>query len=143
MTGAARGIYLERRVAEDLATRGWFTIRAAGSHGVADVVAIRPGETVFIQCKTDGQIRGTEWNRLYEICHGLGTVPLVAQWETKTHRKIMYVQITGPHKAHSRDWDFCRWAPITAAAIPAMAKETAAKVQALELERLNRVPRRW
>lgn len=141
MSGATRGIYLERRVAEDLAQRGWFTIRAAGSHGVADVVAIGPATVVFIQCKTDGQIRGPEWNRLYDIALNVGAIPVIGQWATRTHRKVRYVEITGHHKDRSHAWPYAEWHPYPVGAAT-RDPATLAKVAELELERLNAIPRR-
>ena len=140
MSGATRGIYLERRVSEDLAKLGWFTIRAAGSHGVADVVAIRRGQVVLVQCKTDGQIRGAEWNRLYDLGETLGAVPVVAQYATATHRRIVYVHVTGHHKDRSREWPHHEWLPPLVHVVP-IDDATMAKVQELELERLHRTPR--
>lgn len=142
MSNATRGIYLERRVAEDLAALGWFTIRAAGSHGLADVVAIRPGEVVLIQCKTDGQIRGGEWNHLYELARRVGAIPIVGQYATTTHRKIVYVQITGAHRDRSREWPHFQWFPPTVGHVVPVDDATLAKVQELELERLNPTPGR-
>jgi Holliday junction resolvase len=142
VSGATRGIYLERRAAEILASRGWFTIRAAGSHGIADVVAVRPGEVVLVQCKTDGAIRSEEWNRLYDVATALGAVAVVCQYDTDTHRRIVLIRITGTHTPRSREWPHETWNPARVNVIPVMDKDTAAKVAALELERLQPTPRR-
>jgi Holliday junction resolvase len=141
MSGASRGIYLERRVAEILAKRGWFTIRAAGSHGIADVVAVAPATVAFIQAKTDGAIRGLEWNRLWEVAGTYGAVPVVAQYGTRSHRAIIFVEITGPHKPRTREWPNVPWHPHVIAA-PRLDEATAEKVAELELERLNAIPPR-
>lgn len=139
MSNATRGIYLERRTAEILANRGWFTIRAAGSHGIADVVAIRAGEVALVQCKTSGVIPGAEWNRLHDLAGTLGAVPVVAQYDTATHRRIVFVEVTGAHVARSREWPHRTWIPAHVG--PAVIDPaTAAKVAELELERLNRTP---
>lgn len=138
MSGATRGIYLERRAAEILSGHGWFTIRAAGSHGVADVVAIAPAVVVFVQCKTDGQMGGTEWNRLWEVSGTCGAIPVLCQYRSMTHRSLMWLELTGPHKRNSRDWPHITWLPTDQRAVPRMDPETAAKVAELELERLNR-----
>lgn len=48
-----RGAAFERQVKAYLEAQGWFAIRAAGSHGLVDVLAITPtGSVCFIQCKT-------------------------------------------------------------------------------------------
>lgn len=141
MSNATRGIYLERRVAEILSARGWYTIRAAGSHGIADVVALRRGESVLVQCKTGGVIGGTEWNRLHDLAEVLGAVPVVAQYDSDTHRRIVFVEVVGTHAARSRDWPHRTWVPAHVRAADAM-DATAAKVAELELERLQIAPRR-
>lgn len=143
MSNATRGIYLERRVAEILGQRGYFTIRAAGSHGIADVVAIRPGHVVFVQCKTNGIVSGTEWNRLWEVTLALGAVPVIGQWHRGDARAgITFMEITGTHLARSKRWPCVQWVPENGHIIPRMDPETAERVQALELERLKMPPPR-
>jgi len=39
-------------------------IRAAGSHGAIDIIAIRKGEAWIIQCRTGGQLTKDEVNEL-------------------------------------------------------------------------------
>jgi len=69
----ARGANFERVVKADLEMRGYLVIRAAGSHGVMDLVAFRfprkpyaSGETWFIQCKIHGTMSPAERRELYE-----------------------------------------------------------------------------
>jgi Holliday junction resolvase len=143
MSNATRGIYLERRVAEILAKDGWFTIRAAGSHGIADVVAIAPGQVVFIQCKTAGVMRGGEWNRLYVVAMAMGATPVLAQYASETHRAILFLEITGEHTPRSKSWPHHVWDRAGYPHLPPLDRDTMARVQELELERLNRVPGRW
>lgn len=47
------GANFERRVIKDLEAKGWWCFRSAGSHGVADVIAFKAGECMWIQCQTD------------------------------------------------------------------------------------------
>ena len=54
--GAAR----ERRIMRKLEEEGYYTIRSAGSHGVADIVAVKKGEVRFIQSKTSGYLTPEE-----------------------------------------------------------------------------------
>jgi Holliday junction resolvase hjc len=45
MTGRARGIDRDRKVRDLLAGEDWFAVCSRGSHGAADIVAIRVGST--------------------------------------------------------------------------------------------------
>ena len=47
-----RGIQRERDLVKHLRAEGWFALRSPASLGVADVVAIRPGEVRLIECKS-------------------------------------------------------------------------------------------
>lgn len=64
-----RGAAFERQVKAYLEAQGWFAIRAAGSHGLVDVLAIRPDNVVhFIQCKTGkAKMSKAEWAKLASI----------------------------------------------------------------------------
>lgn len=46
-----RGRRLEYQVKKDLESEGWTVLRTAGSHGFADLVALRGANIKFIQCK--------------------------------------------------------------------------------------------
>lgn len=61
MTNRERGDYLERQTREALRAHGWIVVRAAGSHGIADLVALRRGfKPLLVSCKTDGRIGPAE-----------------------------------------------------------------------------------
>ena len=101
MTNYSRGANFERQVRTDLENRGWFVIRAAGSHGIVDLVAFPPNPrpTWFIQCKIGRRISPKERKKLGEIamstsCYAIlasrpkrGTIryeryfPIPNQWE--------------------------------------------------------------
>jgi Holliday junction resolvase len=54
MSAGARGSYRERRLAEVATGLGWTVYRSAGSHGNADLVALRRGcVPLLIQVKGD------------------------------------------------------------------------------------------
>lgn len=58
MSNRARGDYLERQTRDALAQYGWFVIRAGGSLGCADLVALRLGKRpLLVQCKVLGRGR--------------------------------------------------------------------------------------
>lgn len=75
MTQYARGATFERQVMKDLARFGWEVFRSAGSHGKADVVAIRPGRILLIQCKISGEIDRAEWNEVVRMAERLQPNP--------------------------------------------------------------------
>lgn len=141
MTNYARGTAFEMKCAAYLAERGWFVIRSAGSHGLADVVAIAPAAVVFVQCKATGTIRGSEWNRLWEAAQAVNTLPVLAQYGHKPSGEILWLQLTGIHQESSREWPWQPWNPTELAATGTNAR-TAAKAAELELERLQRPPGR-
>lgn len=47
------GITFERKLKHLLEDRGWYVMRSAGSHGIADLIAIQAGVTMIISCKRD------------------------------------------------------------------------------------------
>jgi Holliday junction resolvase len=50
-TNYRRGARFEYQCRDELMEAGWFVIRAAGSHGAADLVALRGNDVLLIQCK--------------------------------------------------------------------------------------------
>jgi Holliday junction resolvase len=75
-----KGVEFERKVVDLFRSVGCYAVRSAGSHGVADVVAIKTQkETVyFIQCKSNGKLSPSEWNELVMEAFVYGAVPIVA-----------------------------------------------------------------
>lgn len=45
------GRYFEYRVRNYLHNLGWTVFRSAGSHTMADLVALKPGKVLLVQCK--------------------------------------------------------------------------------------------
>lgn len=75
----ARGDYLERQTKSALQAHGWVVVRAAGSLGVADIVALRAGNTpLLISCKLNGHIAPLERRALIEACQAAGARPIMA-----------------------------------------------------------------
>jgi Holliday junction resolvase len=74
-----RGTAFENRVKKHLEEQGWFVLRAAGSHGCADLVAISPDEVCFVQAKLGGPgaMPPAEWNELYQTAIRYGGVPVI------------------------------------------------------------------
>jgi Holliday junction resolvase len=54
--GRRRGIDRERRVAEQLLLEGWFVVRAAGSLGFCDLIALKAGhDPLLVEVKSTRQ----------------------------------------------------------------------------------------
>lgn len=88
MTAYRRGAYFERRVKLDMESRGWWVIRAAGSHGPADLVAMKLGEAaLLIQCKANALPHKREGIALAALAASIGAEALLAKREG---RKLLY-----------------------------------------------------
>lgn len=75
-----RGDYFERQTRDALAAHRWLVIRAGGSRGVADLVALRfPNSPLLVQCKVDGRIAPAERQALLEAATHGGAVPVLAE----------------------------------------------------------------
>lgn len=65
--------YKVKKIWED---QGYYVIRSAGSHGIADLVALdfdgQYTSVVLIQCKTRGVISKKDKEELLELCSHLG-----------------------------------------------------------------------
>lgn len=79
MTNRQRGDYFERQVRDTLESHGYFVIRAAGSKGVADLVALRADKTpALISCKLSGRIDPSERTALLDAAEVAGARAMVA-----------------------------------------------------------------
>lgn len=78
-TNGRRGADYERRVGKVLEGHGYIVVRSAGSHSPADLVAMKPGELVLVQCKLNGRLDPDEWNELRDMADATGGDPVLAQ----------------------------------------------------------------
>lgn len=90
------GAALEYRARDALRGQGYLVIRAAGSHGPADLVAIRPKDgprkpspdVLLVQCKRNGRMSPGERSELAWLAERLGcTAAMVAA--RKDGRKLV------------------------------------------------------
>jgi Holliday junction resolvase len=99
----SRGRKFEWDIRDHLAENGYSVIRAAGSKGNAkvDLIALKPGQLLFIQAKTSARIDPDEWNRLVEVAGWVGALPIVA---SKAGRGlgIRYERLLGPKVPRAR-----------------------------------------
>lgn len=77
-TNYSRGAEFERKVARDLEGHGYVWVRSAGSHSPADILALRVGETLAVQCKRNGRLDPEEWNEFYCWAALAGATPILA-----------------------------------------------------------------
>lgn len=96
-----RGRAFEYAVMRDLKGRGYYCARAAGSHSKIDVLAVKEGVVLFIQCKANGVIPPAEWNTLHDLCRAPNLLPIVA---LKDSGKPAYMLITAKRSRQRREW---------------------------------------
>lgn len=72
----------ESKIARMFKEKGYYTIVSAGSRGVADVVALKANEVLFIQCKNNRQLSSLERQQLKQTASAFSAKGLLA-----THRK--------------------------------------------------------
>ena len=77
------GRLVEHRNREHLEAEGYEVMRAAGSKGKRDLDAIKPGQQLFVQCKTlDTGLSHKDWDRLIELSAWVGAVPILGTRDT-------------------------------------------------------------
>ena len=108
-TNYQRGADFERSVVKDLEGHGYASIRSAGSHKPADVVAMKVGETLAIQCKRDGILRPDEWNKFYCWAAIAGAIPILAS-KGPRGSGIIYHRLTGRKVGRGRQ-PLAPWVP--------------------------------
>jgi Holliday junction resolvase len=91
-----RGDYFERQCRDALIATGWLVVRAAGSYGPADLVALRTGYTpLLISCKLDGYLRPHERADLLAAGRLAGGRPMVASRPVNGHVSLSLVYRQG------------------------------------------------
>lgn len=84
------GVTLEKRISKHLRGEGFFAVESRGSHGIADIVAVREGEVLAVQAKTSGTFSTAEWNALLDAGHDYGMTPLLA---FRDGRKLVFWEL--------------------------------------------------
>lgn len=64
---------------DKLKADGYFVMRSPGSKSPVDLVAIKPGQVLFVQCKRGGSLPPKEWNAVYDLAVSSGAVPVMAE----------------------------------------------------------------
>jgi Holliday junction resolvase len=91
----AAGTVRENRVKELLEDDGYFVVRSAGSGGVADLVALKPGQVLLIQVKSEAYLGPAGWNGLWFTAANVRAVPIHAA-KLPGSRSVVWHRLTGP-----------------------------------------------
>ncbi len=73
-----KGANFEYRTKKDLEGHGYVVVRSAGSHSPTDLVAMMAGNVFAVQCKYDGRLPPSEWNKFWEWAKVAGATPILA-----------------------------------------------------------------
>jgi Holliday junction resolvase len=97
------GRRFEWKVRDDLIANGYEVMRAAGSKGSTkvDLIAVKPGQMLFIQCKNSGALPPAEWDRIVEVAGWVGAVPILAA-NGERGRGVAYTRLLGPKRRGCR-----------------------------------------
>jgi hypothetical protein len=110
-TNKARGSAFERKVSGALTADGYLVVRAAGSLGAADLIALKPGQVVFVQCKMAGAgaCGPAEWNEFYRLAKSVAALPVLAYRPGRIG--VAYWLATGPKDRPTRTPPALPWTP--------------------------------
>ncbi|MGI5245056.1 hypothetical protein [Dactylosporangium sp. CA-139066] len=110
-TNKARGSAFERKVARELAADGYVVVRAAGSLGATDLVAIKTGQVLFVQCKMSGAgaCGPAEWNEFLRIAERVSALPILAYRPGR--QGVAYWLVTGPKERPTKTPPATVWTP--------------------------------
>lgn len=76
------GRAFEYRVRDRLRKQGYFVLRSPRSGSPVDLVAIKRGIILFVQCKRSGVLPPKEWNELFDLCESVGAIPILSACPT-------------------------------------------------------------
>ena len=76
------GRAFEYRARDFLRNCGYFVLRSPRSGSPVDLVAVKKGTNLFIQCKLDGNLRVKDWNALFDLSESVGSIPVLAESAT-------------------------------------------------------------
>lgn len=95
-----KGAKLEYVVKSKFEKEGYYVVRSAGSHGIADLVAIYPplfyhlgNKVILVQCSVKPK-SNSEINKLLSLCSRLRTVPCLAFKENHKIKILMGKEVT-------------------------------------------------
>lgn len=104
-----RGRRFEYRVRDRLCKHGYFVMRSPASKSPIDLVALRPNETVLVQCKIGGAMGVQEWNEFFDLAISLGAIPILAA--TVQNSGIDWFRLTGRKDGSKQRQPMTEWTP--------------------------------
>lgn len=106
MTQYNDGRRFEYKVRDALREDGYEVLRSAGSKTKIDLVAMKTGQLVFVQCKLNGLCAPAERARLRELAQMVGALPIVAysHKEGRPAAEVRYRLLTGDGPKAFTDW---------------------------------------
>ena len=87
----ALGRSFEYRTRDIFEQAGYFVFRSAQSRGVADLIAFKKGEVLFVQCKRSGGIEKSETLKLIKQCEEIDVTPIIAERPDGRNTKLYLV----------------------------------------------------
>jgi Holliday junction resolvase len=102
------GTERENRVRALLEDDGYFVVRSAGSGGVADLVALKPGQVLLVQCKSEAYLAPGPWNDLFFTAENVRAVPLHAA-KLPGSRRVVWHRLTGPKTVVTKRPPWVEW----------------------------------
>jgi Holliday junction resolvase len=94
------GAYFERRVSASLTSDGYLVMRSAGSRGAVDLIALKAGEVLLVQCKINGRLDTEAWNALRRIAMQAGAIALMASRGRAS--RIVWTELAEAARPHTR-----------------------------------------
>jgi Archaeal holliday junction resolvase (hjc) len=91
-----QGADLELAVKHHLQDNGYYVVKSAGSKGAVDLVALKRGEVLVIQCKTDGYVPPAERMTFRSLAVSVGATCLIGRWhkEGRAARAVAFQELT-------------------------------------------------
>ena len=99
MSNYTRGRAFEYRCRDFLRGLGYIVVRSPASRNPWDLLAIKLGTLLFVQCKIDSYCPPSEWNELYAIARSVGGQAIIVGRE---RRKMVWRQVTGSKSRKGR-----------------------------------------
>lgn len=96
-----RGRDFEYRVKAFLEENGYLVWRSPASRSSVDLVAIKKGVILFVQCKRSGYIRVEERKKLKDLADSVGAIPIYAVADE--YRSFSLYRILEPNKSRKHE----------------------------------------
>lgn len=99
MTAYQRGNAFERIIADQLRGDGYSVWQTRGSKSPVDIVAIKTGQTLFVQCKAGvAALTAAAWNQLHDLAAAVGALAIIADRPKRGTYRLR--RITGRYRPH-------------------------------------------